>query len=113
MQAQFPDPLTVAEHNGPSTVLRTTTSVPGSPVPLKVGVLSAVVVPSRGLRIVGAIGTSVSTVNVIDEDGVLTFPARSSEVAVRVWIPSGSDAELQDQVPAASADEEQMNVLPS
>jgi hypothetical protein len=64
--------------------------VPGSPVPLTIGVLSPVVLPFIGHMIVSGGGAAVSTMNVVVLTG-LVFPAASIVVTLRVLDPSGRE----------------------
>src|SRR5690606_37546652 len=57
----------------------TTTSLPGSAVPVTVGVSSAVTSPSAGVRMTGG-STSVSTVKTTGDDAGLVLPAPSTWV---------------------------------
>lgn len=76
------------------------TTLFGSAVPVRVGVVSLVGSPlgtgvaalpalSVTLVITGVVET-VSTTMVIPADGVLSLPAGSVAVTVRVWLPSSS-----------------------
>ena len=84
MEIQLQDPLrfTVAVQMTPAIVSVTVTSLPTSPVPLNVGVLSFKKLPSTGDWMLGAAGAEVSTVNATPLDGALAFPAASVEIAV-------------------------------
>jgi hypothetical protein len=61
----------------------------GSPVPVRVGVVSLVRELLAGTVIPGATGAVVSTTNVVAV-GVLVFPAVSVRVTEKVFDPSGS-----------------------
>ena len=63
---------------------KTSTVLLASAVPLIVGVVSLVVVPSAGLVMTGAAGAVVSMVTSTPADGTLSFPASSVAVAVKV-----------------------------
>lgn len=82
MQVQLPDPLVVVVQRVPTTPSLTVTTLPGSEVPLKLGVLSLVKLPSTKVRITGATGAVVSTFKLNVVEGELVFPAASVEVAV-------------------------------
>src|SRR5918998_257113 len=86
---QVPSGATVAvPTTTPSTV--TVTVAPGSPVPVIVGVLSAVISPSVGEVTTGASGAVASTVNVLVGDAGDVLPAASVCVADTVCSPSAS-----------------------
>ncbi|EAU68165.1 Pea-VEAacid family [Stigmatella aurantiaca DW4/3-1] len=66
------------------------TVLPGSAVPLYVGVLSLVVEPLAGVTTTGAAGATVSTVKLFVLDEGLVLPAASVAVALTVCGPSAS-----------------------
>ena len=75
-----------------------------SAVPVTVGVLSFVRLPSAGVITTGATGGVVSTVKVLVAESTLVLPSASVAVALTVWAPSLSDeAEVKDQLPAPLA----------
>jgi hypothetical protein len=87
-QDQLPAPSATAVQSvvGPSF---TATVAPGSAVPLNSGELSVVVMPAVGALIVGAAGTTVSTLKVT---GALAGPVPLPLVATAsmVWLPGAS-----------------------
>src|ERR671917_288304 len=89
----------------PTTVpsMVTSTVAPGSPVPVIVGVESAVTSPSAGDGTTGGSGAVVSTVKVTGSDAGETLPAASVCVAVTVCEPSPrASGTTSDQVPSGA-----------
>jgi hypothetical protein len=95
-----PAPLAVVvPARTPSTYTETVAFA--SAVPLTVGVVSFVKLPSAGALTTGAEGAVVSTVNVLVFEFPETFPAASVAVARAVWLPSASaEAGVKLQAPA-------------
>ncbi|NKA72185.1 hypothetical protein GO284_01111 [Ralstonia solanacearum] len=99
--------------------------VSASAVPASVGVASLVLPPEVSVPVTGetssvtltrtgASGTETSTVSVKAEVAVLTLPAASVAVAVRLWLPSASAVVgVKDQLPEASAVVVPSSVVPS
>ncbi|TYZ39161.1 hypothetical protein C2U34_26325, partial [Ralstonia solanacearum] len=96
-----------------------------SAVPVRVGVASlvappAAMVPVSGATLsvtltrTGAAGAAVSTVRANAELAVLTLPAASVAVAVRLWLPSANAVVGEKvQLPEASAVVVPTSVMPS
>ena len=75
-----------------------------SAVPVTVGALSLVVLPSAGVRTSGAGGGVISTVKVLVAESTLVFPTASVAVALTVCDPSLKDEmEVKDQLPVPLA----------
>ena len=103
VQLQLPAPSAVALQRvvKPSV---TVIVLPASAVPLKVGVLSLVMLAAAGLLIAGEAGAVVSTWKVRSGAAAPVLPAVSVAVAEMVWLPSiRAMLGAQLQLPAPSA----------
>lgn len=90
------------------------TVLPASAVPLKVGVLSLVVLLAAGLLMTGAAGAVLSMVNARVVDAVPVLPVASVAVAVMLCAPALiALVGVQVQLPLASAVAVQTVVVPS
>ncbi|NJM42243.1 MAG: hypothetical protein HC853_16630 [Anaerolineae bacterium] len=105
---------TAVQSTGPPTPSRTVTVLPGSAVPVTVGVLSLVVLLSVGLVTAGAAGAVVSIVKLRGALAGPVLPALSVWVAVMACAPLLSGVlGVQLQLPPASAVAVQSVVEPS
>src|SRR5690606_8023991 len=68
--------------------LNTSTTLSASAVPLIVGVVSALTLPSLGLTMLGALGAVASIVIVVITDSSLVLPAASVALSVILYVPS-------------------------
>ena len=104
VQVQLPDASTTAvQTTGPVGPSVTFTVLPGSPVPLRVGVLSLVVLPAAGEMIAGETGAVLSIVTGVLAAG-LVWPVGSVAVVLSVCGPLLSGVVgVQLQLPLALA----------
>ena len=91
VKLQSPEPSAVVLPSA-ITPSYTVTVLLASAVPLIVGVVSEVCVPSAGVTITGAAGAIESIVTSTWFDAPLTLPAASVAVAVKLCAPSASGA---------------------
>ena len=112
-----PDPISVV----PSVSYSLTVAL-ASAVPLKVGVVSLVMlsvlelplsVPAVMSGALGAPGAVASMVTARPEDATLVLPAKSVALAVMVWAPADRAEVVMVQLPEPSAVPEPIRVVPS